>query len=55
MKIINPVSILITAKCSDLCFAELKDKDGNILASHDGYVPALMPGEHSGDYVILEP
>jgi hypothetical protein len=46
--------IYISAKCSDLCYAELKTDKGQVVASHDGYVPALMPGEHYGDYVELE-
>lgn len=44
----------INAKCSDLCFAQLADGEGRVVAEHDGYVPALMPGEHYGDYVELE-
>lgn len=46
--------IYINAKCSDLCYAVLKDKNGNRVAEHNGYVPALMPEEHYGDYVELE-
>jgi hypothetical protein len=53
-KEINVTSISISAKCSDLCHAQLIDVQGNILAEHDGYVPDLMPGEHYGDYVILD-
>ena len=44
----------ISAKCSDLCYAELQDSKGNKVAEHDGYVPALMPEKHYGDYVELE-
>jgi hypothetical protein len=44
----------IGAKCSDLCYAELKDENGHIVATHDGYVPSFMPGEHFGDYVMLD-
>ena len=47
-------SISINAKCSDMCFSELKDANGRTVADHDGYVPALMPGEHYGDYVQLD-
>ena len=43
----------ICAKCSDLCWAELQDKDGKVLKNHDGYVPDFMPGQHYGDYVEL--
>ena len=48
-------TIHINAKCSDLCFASLTDKDGNPVGKdHDGYVPQWMPGEHCGDYVELD-
>jgi len=46
--------IYINAKCNDLCHAQLKDGEGRVLAEHNGYVPALMPEEHYGDYVELE-
>jgi hypothetical protein len=44
----------INAKCSDLCFVELKDENGKVIAEHDGYVPDFMPEEHYGDYVELD-
>lgn len=44
----------ISAKCSDMCFSTLTDKDGNVLKENDGYVPSLMPGQHWGDYVMLD-
>ena len=47
-------TIYINAKCSDLCFAQLKNGQGRVVAEHNGYVPDLMPGEHYGDYVELE-
>lgn len=47
-------TISIYAKCSDCCSASLKDQDGNEIQDHDGYVPSFMPGEHFGDYLILE-
>lgn len=53
-KEINVTSISISAKCSDLCYAQLKNLQGNVLAKHDGYVPDLMPEEHYGDYIILD-
>jgi len=46
--------LIISAKCSDLCFAQLQDKEGKVLAESDGYVPDFMPGNHYGDYVELE-
>jgi len=46
--------IKISAKCSDLCWAELQDNEGNSIGQeYDGYVPEIMPGG-GGDYVNLE-
>ena len=44
----------IYAKCSDCCASTLKDQNGNEIKEHDGYVPSFMPGEHYGDYIILD-
>jgi len=44
----------VVAKCSDLCNVTLIDAAGNEVASHSGYVPDFMPGEHFGDYIELE-
>ena len=46
--------IAIHAKCSDLCFYELIDDKDQHLTQHNGYVPSWMPGDHYGDYIILE-
>ena len=46
-------SISINAKCSDLCFSELRAENGAIVAEHNGYVPRFLPG-NGGDYVNLE-
>lgn len=47
-------TVSISAKCSDLCSTQLKDAAGKTLVDHSGYVPDFMPGEHYGDYVILD-
>jgi hypothetical protein len=48
-------TITISAKCSDLCYATLRDAIGNQIGEdHDGYVPKWMPDEHYGDYVMLD-
>ena len=44
----------VTAKCSDLCSVVATNAAGDTIQAGDGYVPAFMPGEHYGDYVILE-
>ena len=38
----------ITAKCSGMFSASMDGKE------YDGYVPDFMPGDHYGDYVMLE-
>ena len=41
-------------KVSDRFTASLVDDRGDeICTQEDGYVPSFMPGEHYGDYVIL--
>ena len=46
-------TIHVSAKCSDLFSAFLRE-DNKIIGEYDGYVPDFFPGEHYGDYVILE-
>jgi hypothetical protein len=46
--------IRATAKCSDLWSHEVIGKDGRTLSEYSGYVPSFMPGEHYGDYVMLD-
>jgi hypothetical protein len=48
------MTLIICGKTSDMCSATLTDADGKVLKEHDGYVPSFMPGEHWGDYIILE-
>ena len=44
----------IYCKVSDRFTASLHDQNGKeIHDQDDGYVPDFMPGEHYGDYVIL--
>ena len=52
-------TISISAKCSDLFTAMLREKSGDEINSHyvgeyQGYVPDFFPGNHYGDYVELE-
>lgn len=42
----------ISAKCSDLFWAQTEDDSGNT-QEYRGYVPDFMPGQHWGDYVDL--
>lgn len=43
-------------KVCDRCGGELVDQDGQTIhdAEGDGYVPDFFPGEHYGDYLILD-
>ncbi len=41
-------------KVCDRFAASLEDQDGKELFNYDDYVPDFMPGEHFGDYVILD-
>ncbi len=44
----------IYCKVVDNFTASLHDQDGaEICCQQDGYVPSFMPGQHYGDYVIL--
>lgn len=48
-------TLSIHLKVSDRFCARLLDQDGTeIFDQEDGYVPGFMPGEHFGDYVILD-
>lgn len=47
-------TLSISAKCSDCCVAALIDENGAEVFENDGYVPDFMPGEHFGDYVMLD-
>ena len=47
-------TLAIHMKVCDQFGCRLLDKDGAILKDYDGYVPSLMPGDHFGDYVILD-
>ena len=48
------VTLKIYVKCSDRFTCAIADQDGNeIIEQDDGYVPSFMPGQHCGDYIIL--
>lgn len=45
----------IHLKVSDCFGGKITDQHGEVLVDKDdGYVPSFMPGEHYGDYVILD-
>ena len=43
----------ISAKCSDRFYQQVKNTNG-VLSEYAGYVPSYFPGEHYGDYVMLD-
>ncbi len=45
-------TISIVAKCSDMFSATILD--GKRSFEYNGYVPKFFPGEHYGDYVMLD-
>ena len=47
-------TIHVYAKVCDCGCYTVKDQDGKELAYRDGYVPKLFPGDHYGDYLILD-
>ena len=52
---VDAKTIKIHLKVSDRFSYEIADAQGAVLhQQEDGYVPDFMPGEHYGDYVILD-
>lgn len=48
-------TLSIYTKVCDEFSARLLDQNGDeIFDQEDGYVPGFMPGDHYGDYLILE-
>jgi hypothetical protein len=50
----TPTVISVCAKCSDLFTANLCDAEGQVTGEYAGYVPNFFPGQHWGDYVMLD-
>lgn len=51
---VNAKTLSIHMKVCDEFAARLLDSDGKTLKDYEGYVPGFMPGEHYGDYLILD-
>ena len=52
---VHAKTLKIYCKVSDNFTATLVDQDGEpIFDQDDGYVPGFMPGDHYGDYIILD-
>lgn len=51
---VNLTTVSVHVKVSDSGSYTLVDSNGNKIKEHDGYVPGFFPGEHYGDYLILD-
>lgn len=52
---VNAKTLKLHLKVCDRFTAEIADSDNEtIWEQDDGYVPDFMPGQHYGDYVILD-
>lgn len=51
---VNAKSIKLHIKVCDQFEADLVDQDGETLKGYEGYVPGFFPGQHYGDYLILD-
>lgn len=51
---VNAKTLKVHCKVCDNFTASLHDQDGATLKEYDGYVPGFMPGQHYGDYLILD-
>ena len=48
-------TLKIHCKVTDRFCASILDQDGKeIFDQEDGYVPDFMPGQHYGDYIVLD-
>lgn len=53
--VVEPKILKIHCKVCDNFTASLEDNNGEqIHFQEDGYVPGFMPGQHYGDYLILD-
>lgn len=41
-------------KVRDQFECTIKDQDGEEVKEYEGYVPSFMPGDHYGNYLILD-
>jgi hypothetical protein len=51
---VEATTLSIHMKVCDQFSGRILDQNGDELLDYEGYVPSFMPGEHFGDYVILE-
>ena len=51
---VNVKTLKLHLKVCDRFACGVYDQDNKELKDYDGYVPDFMPGQHYGDYVILD-
>jgi len=51
---VNVKTLKLHLKVCDIFTGTIESATGTELKEFDGYVPDFMPGEHYGDYVILD-
>jgi len=51
---VNVKTIKLHMKVCDRFECSVHDQDGTQLKEYEGYVPTFFPGEHYGDYLILD-
>lgn len=44
----------VCGKTSDMCGITIRNQHNQDMGSYDGYVPDFFPGEHYGDYLMLD-
>lgn len=51
---VNAKTLKLHIKVCDRFEGDLFDQDGQKIAGYEGYVPDFFPGQHYGDYLILD-
>lgn len=51
---VNAKTMKLHMKVCDQFQGQLVSESGKILKDYDGYVPEFFPGQHYGDYLILD-
>jgi hypothetical protein len=52
--VVQAKTLKIHLKVRDEFSCTVEDQSGDTLKEYEGYVPGIMPGDHYGDYVILD-
>jgi hypothetical protein len=51
---IQAKTLSLCLKIRDEFYATLLDQDNQTILDYEGYVPSFMPGDHYGDYLLLD-